>query len=502
MFKIINKIRNKEYSKDAGFSLLELAVAVGIAAIITAVSVTASTLFVNNSASTSDNYAANANSQIVNAESSFNALWDGEVPPGGFDIIEASLSVDTTSTTIAWAPSARATSYVVYLGNEAVATIPDDGETYTYTFLDLTDDTTYSYKVEAVNAGGAIASSLGSFTTVRIISPPSQPVNLEVSNIQPTTATLTWGAPNSGDPVVNYIVIVNNNTPQTLNSSTLTVNLTGLTMSTSYTATVTAVNSGGESIDTVTFTTPSVIVANGGMVTTTTVGNFVYRVHTFTNVGASTFDVVRAPAGAQIEYLIVAGGGGGGAGMSGSHYGGGGGAGGLLTGTATITAQPYTVTVGGGGTYTNSSGARGANGGNSAVFNLTALGGGGGAGNTAALSGGSGGGASYYATTRGAGTSGQGFRGGTYNTGGQGAPGGSSSGASPNNSTVAAPGTASLINGSNIVYARGGDGNPLGTGGSGSNNGNGGKGGRPVSGQNGNNGTSGTIIIRYAVTFN
>lgn len=56
--------------------------------------------------------------------------------------------------------------------------------------------------------------------------------------------------------------------------------------------------------------------------TTATVGGVKYKIHTFVS-GTSTFQVTAAPAGAKIEYLVVAGGGGGG--YSGNGGGGGGG---------------------------------------------------------------------------------------------------------------------------------------------------------------------------------
>lgn len=204
------------------------------------------------------------------------------------------------------------------------------------------------------------------------------------------------------------------------------------------------------------------------------------------------------PDNYSVEYLVVAGGGGGGAGAAGSYYGGGGGAGGYLSGNVTvIEGTGYTVTVGGGGAYTNTTGTTGTNGANSVFGSVTSIGGGGGAGaNPVAGSGGSGGGGSFATNGGGAGTSGQGFRGGNYYTGGQGAGGGGASAAGSDTSTTGGAGISNSITGSAVTYARGGDGNPGGTGG-GTNNGNGGKGGRPVSGDAGNNGASGIVVIRY-----
>jgi len=80
------------------------------------------------------------------------------------------------------------------------------------------------------------------------------------------------------------------------------------------------------------------VAASGG--TVTNVGG--YRIHTFT--GSGTFAVAT---GGSVEYLVVAGGGSGGVGGANTSGGtGGGGAGGVLTGSVTVTAQSYSITVG------------------------------------------------------------------------------------------------------------------------------------------------------------
>jgi len=77
--------------------------------------------------------------------------------------------------------------------------------------------------------------------------------------------------------------------------------------------------------------------ATGGSITTS--GS--YNIHSFTNVGTTTFTVTSA---ITIDYIVVAGGGSGGVGR-----GGGGGAGGVLAGTTTLASGSYTITVGEGG---------------------------------------------------------------------------------------------------------------------------------------------------------
>ena len=75
MFKTIEQVKNKE----KGFSLLELSVAVGIAAIVAAVAITATTVFVNGAAGTAETYESAADIEIANAKASFDAL--GQLDP-------------------------------------------------------------------------------------------------------------------------------------------------------------------------------------------------------------------------------------------------------------------------------------------------------------------------------------------------------------------------------------------------------------------------------------
>ena len=75
MFKTIEQLKNKE----KGFSLLELSVAVGIAAIVAAVAITATTGFVNGAAGSAELYEAGADQSIVDASDSFDAL--GQLDP-------------------------------------------------------------------------------------------------------------------------------------------------------------------------------------------------------------------------------------------------------------------------------------------------------------------------------------------------------------------------------------------------------------------------------------
>ena len=208
-----------------------------------------------------------------------------------------------------------------------------------------------------------------------------------------------------------------------------------------------------------------------------------------------------------VEYLVVAGGGGGGSG-GGSYYGGGGGAGGYRTNYGgsllPVVVTAYTLTVGNGGSFVESAGVNGTSASNSIFSTITSSGGGGGSGFTTAASGGSGGGASLVGAS-GAGNAGgfspvEGYRGGNYNTGGQGAPGGGASGPGSDSSTTPTLGLSNSITGSAVVYAYGGGGSPGAT--IFTTPGSGGNGGRIVTvPEYGKNGRAGIVIVRFPSFF-
>jgi len=155
-----------------------------------------------------------------------------------------------------------------------------------------------------------------------------------------------------------------------------------------------------------------------------------YRYHTFTSNGSLTVNT-----GGEVEYLIVGGGGGGG-----NNIGGGGGGGGVVTGTITLAAGTFSISIGSGG-------ASGTNGESSSFDTISASGGGaGGNANDAGSSGGSGGGGGGGTVTYlgGASTAGQGV-------GGDGYPGGAGV-------TAAGGGGGAGANGVSATSGVGGDG--------------------------------------------
>lgn len=298
------------------------------------------------------------------------------------------------------------------------------------------------------------------------------------------------------------------------------------------------------------------IVASGGEISeytgngTNGTNGVLYRAHTFKYTGTSSFLVGYAPTGSTVEYLVVAGGGsGGGVGVN-MGSAGGGGAGGVLKYVSSdasnnsqnplsVAAGTYSVVVGGGGTAPGYVSQNGANGGNSSLGSLTAIGGGGGGSGSGGgggttrpgSSGGSGGGGGYSDTSPGAGGPGtagppiQGYNGGSGGSGspyGAGGGGGAGAVGGSGHGKAGGIGVASYITGSNTTYGGGGGGgnqsstpetNPAGgggkgaygiTGGSFATAGTNGLGGGGGGGSNNSriaaNGGSGIVIIRYPVT--
>lgn len=253
--------------------------------------------------------------------------------------------------------------------------------------------------------------------------------------------------------------------------------------------------------------------ATGGIVTY----DGLYTVHTFTANG--TF-VVNGTM--DVAVLVVGGGGGGG-----SKRGGGGGAGGLVyNATFTVTEQSYTVTVGGGGTGATAGTANAVQGQNSSFSTLlVAVGGGAGGGYNgvggAGGSGGGGGSGEGGSYTYGAGTTGQGYNGGSaVSYGGGGGGGASAVGANHNGGNGGNGGNGlayTIYNSTSIYYAGGGGGGEDfvaqtgGTGGQGgggaggdnngspgtANTGGGGGGGGDNPSFAGGAGGSGIVIVRY-----
>jgi len=122
------------------------------------------------------------------------------------------------------------------------------------TVTGLTNGTTYSIKIRAVNAAGDGAESAATTATPDVDGLPTQPTSLAAGTPTATTMPLTWSAPvdNGGETVTDYVVQYKLSTASTWTtfsdavSPTAGATVTGLTASTSYDFRVAAVNGVGQ----------------------------------------------------------------------------------------------------------------------------------------------------------------------------------------------------------------------------------------------------------------
>ena len=157
------------------------------------------------------------------------------------------------SATVSWAaPAANGgsavTGYVVtpYKAGVAQATQTFNNTATTETATGLTNGSSYTFTVAAINVMGTGAASAQSNAVTPATTPGAPTIG--TATYGNTTASVAWTAPasNGGQPVTGYVV-----TPyiagvaqatQTFNNTTTTETATGLTNGTAYTFTVAAIN--------------------------------------------------------------------------------------------------------------------------------------------------------------------------------------------------------------------------------------------------------------------
>ena len=122
------------------------------------------------------------------------------------------------------------------------------------TVTGLTNGTTYSVKIRAVNAAGAGTESIPESVTPEVDGLPTQPRSLAAGTPTATTMPLTWSVPTSdgGESITDYVVQFKLSTASVWTtfadgvSPSTGATVTGLTASTSYDFRVAAVNSVGQ----------------------------------------------------------------------------------------------------------------------------------------------------------------------------------------------------------------------------------------------------------------
>ena len=408
-----------------------------------------------------------------NASSSSNSITTYSIS-GAPTIGSATATSSTTASVSFTAPASNGgtpiTSYTAVSSPGNITGTLSQAGSGTINVSGLTPGTTYSFTVYATNSVGNSSSSSSS-NSVTPITVPNAPTIGSASATGQTTATVSFSAPafNGGATITSYTAVSSPGgvTGTISQSGSGTISISGLSASTSYTFTVYATNSVGNSSSS----------SSSNQITT------------------------QAAIPPSVEFMVVAGGGSGGGGFD--RGGGGGGAGGMVTGTQPISqGTPYNISIGGGAGSSPNFGPS-SPGSPSTFASYTGNGGGGGGtsfqNSTPAQSGGCGGGGGQNGNMGGA-PGNQGYPGGTGRDGGGpgpwvGAGGGGmgSAGTSPGGSPAGPGGTglAPGISGPEIYYSGGGGGGAQNAPGGSGGNGGGGPGGSISSGNPGSSYTGG-----------
>ncbi|WP_379159665.1 cadherin-like beta sandwich domain-containing protein [Paenibacillus sp. sgz5001063] len=151
--------------------------------------------------------------------------------------------------TLAWSPVSGATGYKVFASTvpgtygTALATLGAAADSYTA--AGLTNGTTYSFVVKAVNGGGDSEASAEVSATPRTV--PSAPVILgATAGDGQATINFTPPADNGGSAITSYEITASPGGSITTGTAS-PITITGLANGTAYTFTVTAINGAGKS---------------------------------------------------------------------------------------------------------------------------------------------------------------------------------------------------------------------------------------------------------------
>jgi len=196
-------------------------------------------------------------------------------PPGAPTNVSA--TGGNTQATVTWsAPTSNGGAAIIsYTVTSSPGGLSATSTTTSATVTGLTNGTSYTFTVTATNSAGTGPASTASGAVVPA-GPPSTPTNVSATpgNAQ---ASVSWTAPasNNGAAITSYTVT---STPggltATVNGSTTSATVTGLSNGTSYTFTVTATNSAGTSAASTASASvtpaappgaPTAVAATGGM---------------------------------------------------------------------------------------------------------------------------------------------------------------------------------------------------------------------------------------------
>ncbi|EMF0267822.1 fibronectin type III domain-containing protein [Enterococcus hirae] len=136
--------------------------------------------------------------------------------------------------------------YLVYRDNQLIQTVT--GADLAYTDNGLTEDTTYTYEVRAVDQAGNVSvasNAVTARTKLASSSPPAVPLNLKVTSVTTDSVSLSWEAAIDDVGVTGYHVYRDDQLIQTLSGTELSYIDTGLMEATTYTYKIRAVDQAG-----------------------------------------------------------------------------------------------------------------------------------------------------------------------------------------------------------------------------------------------------------------
>ena len=163
-------------------------------------------------------------------------------------------AISNTQISLTWNPPINATGVTGYqieykTGSNSYSVLSLLGNLTTYLHTGLITNTTYTYRVSAINSAGI--GNPSNESTATTFSIPSAPKNLSAIVISSSQINLSWTAPsNGGTPINGYKILRENSctgifvTISTTNSST-TYSDTGLNANTCYRYNVQAINAIG-----------------------------------------------------------------------------------------------------------------------------------------------------------------------------------------------------------------------------------------------------------------
>ena len=175
-------------------------------------------------------------------------------PPAAPTALVAS-AITATGLTLSWtAPSGPISSYALEYSTDntfasGVTTLTPAGGATSQAITGLSANTTYFFRLKAINLGGESPFSTPALSATTLPGPPS---NLAASNVLQTTLTLTWNAP--GGTLTGYALRYSTSpdpsgaTPVSVDASATSFNVTGLTPNTTYYFQISALNGSGSSL--------------------------------------------------------------------------------------------------------------------------------------------------------------------------------------------------------------------------------------------------------------